>query len=140
MTNMMKTFGAVLGFATLSACGGATTASTTPENGGAACACEHREGGEACACASHEGANHECNCGNHAVAAPAAALVAPGEAHVGDRTRCPVNGEEFTVTASSPHVEYNGKTYYLCCSHCIGTFQANPAQYTGGAATTPAAN
>lgn len=65
-------------------------------------------------------------------------LVPPGEAGVGDRTRCPVSGEEFVVTAESPHVEYQGKTYYFCCEHCPARFQANPEQFVhpeGGAAT-----
>jgi len=57
-------------------------------------------------------------------------LVPAGQAQVGDRTRCPVSGEEFVVTAESPHVEHEGRTYYFCCAHCVERFQANPAQYT----------
>ena len=69
-----------------------------------------------------------------APAAPAAAastlpLVAPGEAKVGDRTKCPVSGDEFVVTADSPHAEYNGKTYYFCCAHCPKAFEAHPEKY-----------
>ena len=59
-------------------------------------------------------------------AAAATPLVAPGEAKVGDRTRCPVSGDEFVVTADSPKAEYEGKTYYFCCPHCAATFQADP--------------
>ena len=62
-------------------------------------------------------------------AATAAPLKAPGEAHVGDRTRCPVSGEEFVVTASSPSAEYGGKTYYFCCASCAPDFTAEPAKY-----------
>jgi YHS domain-containing protein len=62
-------------------------------------------------------------------AASSAPLVAPGEAKVGDRTKCPVSGEEFVVTADSPHAEHNGKTYYFCCNDCPKAFQANPDKY-----------
>lgn len=62
-------------------------------------------------------------------------LKAPGEAKVGDRTRCPVSGEEFTVTADSPHADYQGKTYYFCCPHCPQKFQADPPKYVGKPST-----
>ena len=67
--------------------------------------------------------------------APAAALKAPGEAKVGDRTRCPVSGEEFTVTESSPKADYNGKTYYFCCGGCDTKFKAEPQKYLGAGST-----
>jgi len=62
-------------------------------------------------------------------ATPATPLVAPGEAKVGDRTKCPVSGHEFVVTADSPHAEYKGKTYYFCCNNCPKAFEANPEKY-----------
>ena len=61
----------------------------------------------------------------------AAALVAPGEAKLGDHTRCPVSGDEFVVKADSPHTEQGGKTYYFCCAECVDKFKADPAKYTG---------
>ncbi len=61
--------------------------------------------------------------------ATASGLKAPGDAHVGDRTRCPVSGEEFVVTATSPSVEYGGKTYYFCCPGCDAKFKANPQKF-----------
>jgi Cu+-exporting ATPase len=68
-----------------------------------------------------------------ATPAPAAAstapLVAPGEAKVGDRTKCIVSGHEFVVTADSPHADYNGKTYYFCCPDCPKDFAANPEKF-----------
>jgi YHS domain-containing protein len=65
-----------------------------------------------------------------ATTAPAAKNIkAPGEAKVGDRARCPVSGEEFTVEASSPHADVDGKTYYFCCGDCEKEFKANPAKY-----------
>lgn len=59
------------------------------------------------------------------------ALKAPGEAIVGDRTTCPTSGEEFTVTAASPKVEYKGKTYYFCCGGCDEKFAREPEKYLG---------
>lgn len=53
----------------------------------------------------------------------------PGEAQIGDKTVCPVSGEEFTVTASSPKADYKGKTVYFCCGGCDAKFKANPDEY-----------
>ena len=64
-----------------------------------------------------------------------APLKAPVEAKIGDRTRCPVTGEEFVVSDDSPHAEYGGKTYYFCCPHCVQKFQADPEKYLGKPAT-----
>lgn len=64
-------------------------------------------------------------------AAQAVALKAPGEARVGDRTKCPVSGEEFTVAADSPKTEWKGKTYYFCCQGCDATFAKDPEKYVG---------
>jgi YHS domain-containing protein len=61
----------------------------------------------------------------------AAPLVAPGEAKVGDKSLCPVSGEEFTIDANSPKYEYKGKTYYFCCSGCDKKFQKEPEKYLG---------
>ena len=65
--------------------------------------------------------------------APAAAsnapMKAPGEATVGDRSTCPVSGEEFVVEATSPKTEYKGKTYYFCCSGCDKKFKADPEKF-----------
>lgn len=84
----------------------------------------------AMACATAAG------CASHAAARPtmAAATQAqtvkpPGSATIGDRSYCPVTGEEFTVTAQSPKADVGGKTYYFCCKKCVSTFQANPAKY-----------
>lgn len=67
-----------------------------------------------------------------AAGAPASsgALKAMGDARVGDTTKCPVSGDEFTVDASSPKSEHNGKTIYFCCGGCKETFDADPAKYT----------
>jgi YHS domain-containing protein len=52
-----------------------------------------------------------------------------GEAKVGDKTACPISGEEFVITDQSPKVAYEGKTYYFCCSGCDKKFQENPQKY-----------
>lgn len=82
-----------------------------------------------------------------ATTAPTGNLVANGDAHVGDRTNCPVSGEEFVVAESSPSVVHEGKTYYMCCPGCAGRFRANPQQFitamqqrAAGGATAPAAH
>jgi YHS domain-containing protein len=64
-----------------------------------------------------------------ASAAEAADVKAPGEAKVGDKTRCPVSGEVFTVSAESPKVEVDGKTYYMCCGGCTEKFKADPKKF-----------
>lgn len=56
-------------------------------------------------------------------------LVPAGEAKVGDKTKCIVSGDVFTVTADSPHADYNGKTYYFCCPHCPQEFAKDPGKY-----------
>jgi len=62
-------------------------------------------------------------------ASTSSAVVAPGEAKVGDKTLCLISKEEFVVTASSPKVEYEGKTYYFCCPGCDSKFKADPKKY-----------
>ena len=79
-------------------------------------------------------------CGGSSTNTPATsasqpALKAPGEARVGDKTRCPVSGEEFVVTESSPKAEYNGKTYYFCCGGCDTKFKADPQKFSSGGST-----
>ncbi len=63
--------------------------------------------------------------------APADGFVPVGEAKVGDKSRCTVSGEEIVVEETSPRSEYQGKTYYFCCSGCKKRFDADPAKYLG---------
>lgn len=58
-----------------------------------------------------------------------AGTVEPGAAVVGDQTTCPVSGETFTVTETSPQVQSNGRTYYFCCPGCDSRFQENPESF-----------
>jgi Cu+-exporting ATPase len=62
-------------------------------------------------------------------AAAEPALRPPGEARIGDRTTCPVSGEQFIVSATSPKAEIGGRTYYFCCADCAKRFQAEPAKF-----------
>ncbi len=128
----------VASLVSLAACGGGaatdSSASSSSSSGGQS----------STAAASSTGANTTAA----SATAPTGNLVANGDAHVGDRTNCPVSGEEFVVTASSPTVEHEGKTYYMCCPGCSARFRANPQQYitamaqraSGTAATAPAAH
>lgn len=67
--------------------------------------------------------------GEAAKAGSAANMKAPGDAKIGDTTKCPVSGEDFVVDASSPKAEHDGKTYYFCCGGCKKKFEAEPAKY-----------
>ncbi|UCG92929.1 MAG: efflux RND transporter periplasmic adaptor subunit [candidate division WOR-3 bacterium] len=51
------------------------------------------------------------------------------ELNIGDKAVCPVMGGEFTITESTPVVEYNGKKYYFCCPGCDKEFSENPEKY-----------
>ena len=64
-------------------------------------------------------------------AAPPSASKAkePGDAKVGETTKCPVSGEEFVVEATSPKSEHDGKTYYFCCAGCKKKFEAEPGKF-----------
>ena len=120
-THLMIVLASCLGFA---ACGGAAAESSTAHHDGMAMHDGHCGGGM--------------ECGHHEGAEPTGPVVAPGEAHVGDTTTCPVSGERFVVTEQSPHSEYEGHTYYFCCPHCIERFEADPAHYAHPADTTAA--
>lgn len=107
-------------FVVLAACGGAPPAVSDPSAPATPSA----------PAAAPEGEHHASG------AAPAAGpLKAPGEAQVGDRTTCPVSGEEFVVEATSPKVEIEGKTYFTCCPGCAKKLQADPAKFLKKPAT-----
>lgn len=121
----------------VAACGGGSadsSASTSAQS----------SGGSSAASASSTGGT---STASTTTTAPTGNLVANGDAHVGDRTNCPVSGEEFVVSESSPSVVHEGKTYYMCCPGCAGRFRANPQQFiaamqqrAAGGATAPAAH
>ncbi len=66
--------------------------------------------------------------------APMGPVVKNGEAKLGDTTVCPVSGETFVVEADSPHLDYQGKTYFFCCNDCDGDFKKDPAKFIQAAA------
>lgn len=70
-----------------------------------------------------------CGAAQQQVITVPAGAKAPGAAAVGDKSVCPVSGEEITVAADSPKVDYEGKTYYFCCGGCAKKFQADPKKY-----------
>ena len=60
----------------------------------------------------------------------ASTIKAPGEARVGDQTTCAMHADAvFTVTASTPKVEYRGRTYYFCCPECAKHFAEHPGDF-----------
>jgi YHS domain-containing protein len=68
--------------------------------------------------------------------APSSPAAAPGddakpigEAKLGDATHCPVSGQRFVVSESTPKVEHEGKTYYFCCPECPARFKQDPQKY-----------
>jgi Cu+-exporting ATPase len=46
-----------------------------------------------------------------------------------EQMTCPVSGETFAKSNAAGSVEYEGKTYYLCCDGCMDKFKADPAKY-----------
>ncbi len=48
---------------------------------------------------------------------------------IGTEAICPVLGNEFTITESTPVVEYKGEKYYFCCPGCDTEFMKNPEKY-----------
>ena len=48
----------------------------------------------------------------------------------------PCRGHKIEVTATTPRVEYAGKTYYFCSDGCRDAFVANPAKYIPAPSTT----
>lgn len=42
---------------------------------------------------------------------------------------CTVKNLKFQITKKTPVIDYKGKTYYFCCTHCLREFQANPDKY-----------
>lgn len=59
----------------------------------------------------------------------AAESSATAPAKVGDKIKCPVSDEEFTVAEGSPKVTHEGRDYYFCCASCAESFKADPTKY-----------
>lgn len=48
---------------------------------------------------------------------------------IGTKAKCPVMGNEFTVTKDTKSSVYKGKHYVFCCPGCKPTFDKNPKKY-----------
>lgn len=48
---------------------------------------------------------------------------------VGTKAKCPVTGNEFTVSKDTQFSEYKGKYYGFCCPGCKPEFDKNPPKY-----------
>lgn len=46
-----------------------------------------------------------------------------------DTVTCPVSGDNFNKSDAADSMEYEGKTYYLCCSECKEKFTKDPGKY-----------
>ncbi|MBK7398265.1 MAG: YHS domain-containing protein [Myxococcales bacterium] len=80
-------------------------------------------------CSSSQKAPDSAASAASATSSSAKGVVPPGEAKVGDRSYCLVSKEEFVVNADSPKAEYEGKTYYFCCSGCDKAFSKDPKKF-----------
>lgn len=72
-------------------------------------------------------------CGVKAAAAPTDAVVAQSygspEAGTGDRVKCPVTGQELTVSSETEYATIDGKDYYVCSKACGETLKKEPDRY-----------
>jgi len=48
---------------------------------------------------------------------------------IGKKVFCPAMKKEFVVSKKTKVVDYNGKSYYLCCSSCEKAILKNPEEY-----------
>jgi YHS domain-containing protein len=64
-----------------------------------------------------------------APAAPAATLAEEPAFAVGTKMKCAVTGEDFTVSAKTVQIVYQGKRYAFCCADCLPEFNKNPAKF-----------
>jgi Cu+-exporting ATPase len=46
-----------------------------------------------------------------------------------DAITCPVSGESFKKSEFTESIDYEGKTYYFCCTGCKDKFEKNPEKY-----------
>ena len=51
------------------------------------------------------------------------------DAKFGQKLKCPVLGDEFSVSKVTPALEYKGQVYYFCCAQCVDDFRNNPDKY-----------
>lgn len=46
-----------------------------------------------------------------------------------EKVQCPVMKNWILPSQATDKIDYNGKTYYFCCSGCKGKFLAEPEKY-----------
>jgi Cu+-exporting ATPase len=54
-----------------------------------------------------------------------------------EQARDPVCGMAVDPASARPSWEYNGRTYYFCCSSCLQKFQADPGRYLSASPSQP---
>ena len=59
---------------------------------------------------------------------PATSVKAPSGSGAEEMASCPVLGTTMPKSKMIP-VEYEGKTYYMCCQDCVPKFKADPKKY-----------
>jgi YHS domain-containing protein len=53
----------------------------------------------------------------------------PNQAEIGNIVNCPVMNSKFEVKKDTGVIDYKGKSYYFCCSHCVEDFKENPDRH-----------
>ena len=69
------------------------------------------------------------------VAALAVSLA--GFAVAQETVKCPVSGQNVTVTDKTPAVAINGKKSAFCCNNCPKAFAADPEKFVKAAGNCP---
>ena len=80
----------------------------------------------------HHGDHHAMGEGHHGhdkAKAPGAKKGFDKKPAVGTKAKCPVMGNEFTVSKDTLISEYKGKYYAFCCPGCKPQFDKNPEKY-----------
>ena len=57
-------------------------------------------------------------------------LRGPTKDEIGKSQSCPVSKLKFQVSSDTPVIDYNGKSYYFCCTSCVIEFRKNPDKYS----------
>jgi YHS domain-containing protein len=57
-------------------------------------------------------------------------LRGPTKDEIGKSQTCPVSKLTFQVSSETPVIDYEGKSYYFCCTSCVMEFRKNPDQYS----------
>ncbi len=80
----------------------------------------------------HHGDQHAAGKGHHGQDKGAAKSAKNGfkkKPAVGTKAKCPVMGNEFTVSKETTFSKYKGKYYAFCCPGCKPQFDKTPEKY-----------